>query len=157
MENDPTYARVLHWLSVRALTRAQIQTRLVRQGVDPARADAIIVRLEEQGWVNDVQYAQTFMESKIRQGRMGPHRIRQALAERGIATAIIQEAWDELGVGVNWEEIAETLAKRYDKCDPRAKGRLARHLARQGFSPTMIRRVLERWSEDAKESGEAWH
>lgn len=143
-EHDEAYRKAIRWLAARPLTRVQIRDRLTRAGVDPEVVASVLSRLQAQGYADDARFARDFIAAAVGRGRQGPGRIRRDLSRRGVAPEVIAAAWTTTADDVPWEEIAEDLAKRYDKHDPRTPGRLARRLERQGFSGSVIRRILER-------------
>ena len=76
---------------------ADIRKKLERWGLDATRRQAVIVRLEEEKFVNEARYARSFVRDKFRYNGWGRIKIAQALRQKGIPAAYIEDAiWNRL-------------------------------------------------------------
>ena len=104
-----------------------------------ARVDAVIAWLREHNYLNE----ERFIESRVhaRAGRFGNLRIRQELAQHGVAmTPEASQALKESEL----DRATEVWRRKFSgpPADASEKSRHARFLAQRGFSPEVISRVL---------------
>lgn len=108
-------------------------------GVSVSVTHAVLRRLVERGYVDDVRFAQWWVENrKIRQG-VSTRKLESELRAKGLSSEVIYEAIhstsrDEL------DELRKMIAKKSGKYDDQQK--LIAYLARQGFDYDSIRRAL---------------
>lgn len=129
----------------RALSRSELQRRLVRKGADEADAQAAADWLEDIGAVNDEAYAAAVARDYGRRG-YGPQRVREELRRRGIS----RELWDEAMAQLpDSAAVLDTLIRkkcRGDLSDPREVKRLSDALLRRGFSWGEVRAAVGRYT-----------
>jgi regulatory protein len=135
MSND-AFTWAVRWLARRALTRQELHERLSRRGFDPTAVDQTLKALAERGWIDEDAIAAVIVERGLAHHH-GPRHILSQLVRRGVDDAIVTRYADQLRQ-INWQEIAEPLLRRYDKDDPRARARVLRRLAREGFPVAVL-------------------
>jgi len=142
------YTTALTLLSARELSEAQLRTRLTRRQHDPDEIEATIQKLRRDGTLNDrrVALAAARMESTIR--HRGRARVLQKLRQIGIDGSIAESAVNEV-----FEEVDESalLDRAFERrlrgkaagdLDEKARARIVRGLAAQGFSIDAILKRL---------------
>ena len=125
---------------------ADIRKKLERWGLDATRRQAVIVRLEEEKFVNEARYARSFVRDKFRYNGWGRIKIAQALRQKGIPAAYIEDAMGE----IEDEEYARILQKLLQAkarglkvgTDYERNGKLVRFAASRGFEMPLIMRML---------------
>ena len=125
---------------------ADIRKKLERWGLDATRRQAVIVRLEEEKFVNEARYARSFVRDKFRYNGWGRIKIVQALRQKGIPAAYIEDAMGE----IEDEEYARILQKLLQAkarglkagTDYERNGKLVRFAASRGFEMPLIMRML---------------
>lgn len=140
--------RSMALLKSRPYTEKQMYDKL-RQGFypEPVIAQALLY-LESYGYLDDARYAQDYIdyhrETKSRR------RLEQDLLQKGIAKAVISEAfreWEELGNEVGEaDQIARWIRKKaYDihTSDRKEKQKMAAFLFRKGFNASDIQKALQ--------------
>jgi regulatory protein len=132
-------------LSYKARTTAELRQRLTRKGFSPEATQATLDRLAELKMVDDEGYARQFAQDRVSIGHKGRWRVRQELAKRGISReqveAAMAQAPDETAAA---REVAEKYRARNRRLEPAVLSRrLYAFLARRGFSPDTISRVLD--------------
>ena len=131
-------------LSYKARTAAELKQRLTRKGFSPETVQSTIDRLAELKMVDDAGYARQFVEERVNIGHKGKWRVRGELLKRGIdrkqIDAALEQAPDETAAA---REVAEKYLSRNRRLEPAVlKRRLYALLARRGFSPDTIQRVM---------------
>jgi len=139
----------IRWLGQAPLTRFELERRLTRAGVEDAAA--IVADLAAAGWQSDEAVAELELRRACRR-HDGPQRLGQRLRQRGVdpelATRTVHALDDDTWWAQAWREAARTP---HDEAN---RGRLARRLARRGFSSSVIAQVLERWGQEASQVDE---
>jgi len=125
----------------RALSKKELQDRLVRKGADKQDAREAADWLEEIGAVDDANYAGVIARHYGSRG-YGIARVKEELRRRGVDRSLWEEALAELPEGR--EAIAAYLAKRRpgDLNDPKELKRVTDSLVRRGFSWSDIRAAM---------------
>lgn len=135
--------RAVRLLAQREHSMRELIAKLAAKGVDAATAGLVVDDLRGRGLQSDLRFAEAFVHSRIGRGH-GPVRIRQELAQRGIARELADEALD--GCAERWLELAEAARrKKFGDAPPADRGdwaRQARFLTGRGFPAELIRRVL---------------
>jgi regulatory protein len=120
-------------LSRRERTVKEVRDWLAPREVDEAEAEEAIERLVEMGQLDDERYAALFTQDKRELYGWGPSRIREALAEKGVAhgltdAAVGGESHDELA-----ERAADLIENRDDLDEDRGRGKALAFLTRRGY------------------------
>ena len=142
------YATALMLLSARELSEAQLRTRLTRRQLDPDEIASTIQKLRHDGTLDDrrVALSAARIESTIR--HRGRARVLQKLRHIGIDGSIAESAVNDV-----FEEVDESalLDRAFERrlrgkasgdLDEKARARIVRGLAAQGFSIEAILRRL---------------
>jgi regulatory protein len=114
----PAEARAaLMRLASRAEKSSGDARRLMRGwGVAPADSDRVLAELIEARFIDDARYAAAYTREKTRASGWGAHKIRAALAAKGIARETIADALDEhLDHGAQAARLEKLLARRREK------------------------------------------
>ncbi len=111
-------------------------------------------RLARLGYVDDVQFARSWIADRIRVKSYGRQRIARELAARGVDREIVQAELEAACDDEAEEERARALLGRKIQ-PPRIPGaaeqrKLFAWLVRKGFSPTTARDVLRTYSEQSE-------
>lgn len=116
-----------------------------------ATFDRVLVRLQELNYQSDKRFAEVFCRSRVQRGQ-GPLRIRQELQLRGVESALVQGAMDQMQEEVDWYQLAldllqrkfhrpiDSAATREEQMKERA--RRQRYLAYRGFFSDAIQFAL---------------
>jgi regulatory protein len=131
-------------LSYKARTTTELKQRLARKGFSPDVQSRTLERLAELRMIDDAGYARQFAQDRVSLGHKGKWRVRGELLKRGVAKEHIEEALaaapDETAAA---REVAEKYLSRNRCLEPAVlRRRLYAFLARRGFSPDTIARVI---------------
>jgi regulatory protein len=141
------YRRALRLLARRPRSTAELGRHLARLG-PPEMVRAIQQRLEREGLLDDLRFAQLWAKSRRARRGLGVDRLRKELLARGVRREVIEEALravreeDEVELA---ERLAGARLRTYRGLEPRvAARRLGAYLARRGFPWATVVSVLRR-------------
>jgi regulatory protein len=143
-------AAALELLARRELSQAQLRARLARRGCDDAGIDRAVARLTADGTLDDRRTARAAARLEATVRKRGPARVRQRLLALGIDPDTTEEAVSELFEEVDREALLDqALARRLrgqavGDLDEKARARIIRGLAAQGFALEDVLRRLSR-------------
>ncbi len=134
-------------LSFRMRSKDEMRQRLIKKGYTEDEVNGVIDKLEGLNYLNDREFAQTWVKSRIVSKPLGRSLMYRELKRKGIAVDIIEDVLNESLKGYDEYEVAKELAlKRLGKIkvrDSKMWQRLSGYLARRGFSYEVNKKVLK--------------
>ena len=134
--------KALLMLSRRQFSRRELKDKLLRKGEDEDTAEHCVNWLEQNGFLNDAEYAGAIVRHYSSKG-YGAGRIRGELIKRGIARELWDTAFEESRG--NEDKLDAYISRRLT--DPTDRGevrRISAALLRRGYSWEEIRAALRR-------------
>ncbi len=133
-------------------TEAELR-RLMRQRAEPGDAgetvvDRVAARLKEHGYLDDAAFAETYARLRQENEKLGARSVRQKLAQKGVASRIVDDAVEARYAGTDEETLARQFLERKRMRKPEDEKETARALRRlvaAGFSTSVIYRILRQW------------
>ena len=130
-------------LARREQGRVELTRKLRKRGAPDELINGVRDRLAEEGLLSEARYLESFVAYRAR-GGYGPQRIREELAQRGLARGDIDQALRDSGI--DWfERLHETWRRKYSgrlPSDARERAQQGRFLSYRGYSLEMIGRLL---------------
>ena len=134
--------RAVRIVSASAVSKRDLETRLVRKGETEEQAKEAVKWLSDLNLVDDRQTARQIVDSCIRKG-YGLQRAKQALYEKQIPKSLWEEALE--GYPDQLESIVRLLQQKLrDPDDPKQVKRAIDAALRRGHSYREVKRALER-------------
>jgi regulatory protein len=134
----------MDFLARREYGQTELVKKLADKGFERGIAEQAIRGLSAENLQSDRRFAESFVQSRINQGK-GPVRIRLDLGQRGIGEAAIESALEE--AGANWHALArEIRVKKFGRAQPadfKSKAKQMRFLQYRGFEPGHIQAAME--------------
>ena len=131
--------KAMDFLARRDYGQDELARKLADKGYRRSVVDDELHRLAEEGLQSDTRFAESFVQSRINQGK-GPVRIRADLRQRGILDGVIEGALEE--AACDWYELArEERVKKFGEAAPdefKEKARQMRFLQYRGFEQDHI-------------------
>ncbi len=150
-------AAVLYEYAVGALARkmrsvAELK-RLLRRRIEPGDAgealvEAVILKLKDQKYLNDAEYAAAYTSYRKENEKFGKMRVISDLKARGVHSEVIEKAVAAAYDGANEEKLARQFLQRKRLTKPdgqKQAARVFRTLVRAGFSPRTALAILKKW------------
>lgn len=134
-------------LTRKEYSKADLTEKLALYAEDRDEVIALVDELARENYQSDQRVAETLLSSQKRKGK-GPNRIKLALKNKKLNTALIQEELKE----TDWSIEAYTLkVKKFGKAvekDPKLKAKQIRFLQYRGFDLDTIFKVITRTELD---------
>lgn len=101
---DEAYAKAANYCSVAERSHADLIRKFHSWGIDEALHDALLDRLEQEGFLSAERFVRAFVRDKYRFNGWGPVRIRAELRRHKISSHLINDALAELEEELEEEE-----------------------------------------------------
>jgi len=118
--------------------------------------ELIIVRLKDQGYLNDARYAAAYSSYRRDTEKLGRMRVVTDLKAKGVHSDVIAKAVASVYDDVKEEDLARDYLRRkrlQKPQDQRQTARIFRHLVRAGFGKKTIFTILKNWEVDEETLG----
>jgi regulatory protein len=130
--------------------------RLLRRRVEADElgqtlVELVIVKLKDQRYLNDAQYASTYTSLRRENDKFGRRRVVTELKTRGVHSEVIEKAVSAMYDGLNEETLAREYLRRkrlQKPADQKQAARVFRSLIRAGFGTRTIISILKKWDVD---------
>lgn len=115
--------------------------------------ELIIVRLKDQGYLNDAKYAAAFSSYRRDNEKFGRMRVVTELKAKGVHGDVIEKAVSSVYEDVKEETLARAYLRRKRLQKPKDRdqkqtARIFRQLMRAGFGSKTIFSILKKWDVD---------
>lgn len=138
--------RAMHLLSDMGRTESQLRTKLKQGGYTEEIAEEAIRYVKSFGYVNDAEYVRSFIDS--RKEKKSKKEIYAALKQKGVASEVIEQVFEELDYGEEDSRRAiEALVRKKnyhpETADLKEKQKMMGYLMRKGFRYEDVTNVLQ--------------
>ena len=137
--------RAVRLLAAKPRSIGELRERLLEKlWTDTEIVEAVILKLEEYGYLDDKKYARDLAMSKLRQRPQGARRLKQSLVQRRLDRDTIDSAITQAFDQMPEDELIERAIEKQValRGRPRTHDELRKireHLMRRGFSFDLIR------------------
>jgi regulatory protein len=136
----------LNALVARAKSKGELLAHLKKRGVEDDVAQATIFRLQENGLINDEEFAKAWTQSRHTSKKLSKRIIAGELRTRGVDQLSIDQALDEIDDESEYRTAFSLGMKKYNtmsRLEPEVQiRRIQSLLQRKGFSFPTIARVI---------------
>jgi regulatory protein len=136
----------LNALVARAKSKGELLAHLKKRGVEDDVAQATIFRLQENGLINDADFAKAWTQSRHTSKKLSKRIIAGELRTRGVDQSSIDVALDEIDDESEYRTAFSLGMKKYNtmsRLEPEVQiRRIQSLLQRKGFSFPTIARVI---------------
>src|SRR6185369_11934972 len=130
--------KALSFLKIRPHHSEELRKKLTLRGFPAEQIDEVILKLTEDGFLNNEQFAQNYLDELLRTKTFGFYGLKAKLMQRGIPGAEAENLLKE-NLSIEAETaIAQRIVERAGDLD---KIKLAQKLQRKGFRNQVIRAV----------------
>lgn len=137
------FQRAVKLLAAKPRSIAELREKLLQGRSSKNAVESVIDRLKEYGYLNDENFALSYVSLKVKQRPMGRQRLKRDLALKKVDRVVADEALDQVFAEVSEEALIEqALEKRinnrgFPKTRAEAKS-LFEHLLRCGFPLELV-------------------
>lgn len=148
----------LNQLETQPRSVEELRKAMARKGVAEDIIEYLLSRFAAVGLVDDRAFAIALVNTRTRVARRGGIRIRQELRQKGVSDDIAQQALSQVDPEDELEAAMTFAAKKARSMagldEVVARRRLYGALARRGFTPDVVRRVVQSTLEPENDSFE---
>ena len=143
------FKAALHYLSYRPRSETEIRHRLYRRGFGSEMVEKIIIRLKEKRLIDDMAFAQFWVENRLEFKPLSQRLISLELWQKGVAKRIIDEVTQNADDRVSALKAGRKRVRHLATLDyPEFRYRLGDYLRRRGFSHDTINFAVDHlWQE----------
>ncbi len=143
------------FLSFRMRTEKEVSAFLKKKGVDEQIAGQAIAQLKKQHYVNDLEFAKSYVRDKMRFSTKGPLLIQKELKEKGISEEDRRLALEVYSPEEQLEAAVRFLAKKAKQAKRESqkalRQKLGLQLQQKGFTYEIIEEALQTLPEKSPE------
>lgn len=148
-QEDLAYQRALRYLGTRPRSGAEIATYLKGKEYDEQVIGAVIVRLQEKGYIDDDAFARFWIENRNRFRPKGAQALRYELRQKGVERDTIDTALDaQDDESAAWAAVEGKIDRWATLEKAEFEQKLISFLARRGFRFDVCRRAAaQAWEQ----------
>ena len=126
----------LYHLSFKQRTEKEVKDYLTQHDIQPEIISQVLDNLKKDNWINDREYAHSFIQSNLLTGDKGAFVLTQKLSQKGISSNIIEEELNQFDFTELTDKVAEKLLKKHQgKLPSKAlQDKILQSLINKGFS-----------------------
>lgn len=152
------YQRAVVYLQYALRSEKEVREDLIKHEFEE-QADDVIDLLKSQGFINDAEYAKSYVRTASNLNRKGPRVIEQELFRKGISESDISQSMEEYPFSLRVENAFKLGEKVIHKSSSRStrqtKQKLSEYLMQKGYDTDIIQTVIEDLPFE-KEEAEEW-
>ena len=145
-KNYESYYDALKTLKRTIKTKEEIRKLLTEKKYSKENMSFAINTLEKQGYLNDKNYANSYVHNAIITTNKGPKKIALELDKKGVELHDYNEALNEFSKDLEKEKIEKLISKKiksnHNKSSRALKQKIELDLINNGFSKDLIKEVL---------------
>ncbi|RKQ31401.1 recombination regulator RecX [Oceanobacillus halophilus] len=154
-----SYGMAINYLSYRMRTKKEMRDYLVKKEVEPEHIPIIVDRLMNEKLLDDKQFAQMFVRTRMSTSNKGPMLIKKELMEKGVQADIASEAIGLYPYDVQYEKVAKMLEKKLQTSKKESfqkqLQKIQGNLIQKGFGQAVITDAISEVKEE-KDEDEEW-
>jgi regulatory protein len=148
----------LRLLTVRPRAEREIRDRLRQKGFGAAAIDATVAKLEGWRYLDDAEFARTWVANREANQPRGRRLLEQELRQKGVEREVVRDtiAAADLDEAQTALDLGRAKLRSYASLDPAvARRRLGSYLARRGYGYDVVRPTLETlFGENEEDAGD---
>ncbi|WP_058304005.1 RecX family transcriptional regulator [Gorillibacterium timonense] len=145
-EKHRAYLDAIRFISVRSRSIDEVRKKLKTRGYEPPMIQQVLDQLGEQGYLNDLDFAELWTKERITLQKKGRKWVEQELRQKGVNKQIISDAIGRIDPEEEKQQALTVATKRWKLLsgEPADKKRkLFAFLARRGYSPQLVSAVVK--------------
>jgi regulatory protein len=139
-EYDKAYNKAIKFLDLRLHTSFELKRKLQQRGFKEEAIDKAIEDLKGVGFLNDLQFAEVFLDNLIRFKSFGYYGLKAKLLQRGIDGNMVEKLLKEK---LTLEGEKKIALRFVEKARERDRIKIAQSLSRKGFRSEVINDLVK--------------
>jgi len=137
------------YLSYRPRSEFELRKRLLQRGFNGDSIEAVLIKLKEQGLVDDMAFAQFWRDNRESFNPRSQWLTKSELRQKGVASDITDQVVDAIDDEDSAYRAAQSKVRNLPRSDYQLfQRRLGEYLKRRGFGYRVINHTVERlWQE----------
>ncbi|MED3623758.1 recombination regulator RecX [Neobacillus thermocopriae] len=152
------YNLAVHYLARRMRSEKEVRDYLNSKEVDEPVINEVLLKLSEQKYLNDREFAAAYVRTQVNTTDKGPEVIKLELKEKGISEALINQSLDEFTQEQQIEKVSKISEKFFKKNLKESfriqKQKLEQMLLRKGYPYEVIHIVIDDMDRHKEEDEE---
>ena len=141
---NKAYQHALHYLSYRPRTRQEVTQNLQKKEYSDEAIDLVIERLESLSYIDDVAFAQSWIENRSIHNPKGRTALAYELRQKGLTQAEIDQSLEDLDeTTLAWQAVQKKMRQWRTLDEATLRQKVKGYLARRGFTYSTISTVFE--------------
>jgi regulatory protein len=156
---EPLFSWLTRFCAYRERCIKEVRWKLQSKGFMGEAAEEFIIKLQEQGYLNEERYAVLFAGGHFRQKQWGRRKIEAALRAKGIPAPVIRNALNELSASEYRQtlfRLTEKIWRQQARYPPAIRwARVRAALLRRGYEPEKMTEARQHLATLEKKTGAA--
>ncbi|QQK75570.1 recombination regulator RecX [Salicibibacter cibarius] len=155
--------KALHFLAKRMRTETEVRDKLQNEAIPSEHIEPVVERMKAIGYINDKEYAHTYVRTMMSTTDKGPGSMRRYLQEKGVNDLAITGALEQYDEEKQIDVILKVIEKKEKTTSKDSltmkKKKLTEALLRKGFKQSTVAVAFEAhdFSRDANDERQALH
>ncbi len=150
MSDSKVIPKARKYCAYQERSQQELRDKLYSWGLHRKEVEEVIVKMIEEGFINEERFAIAFAGGKFRMKRWGKIKIKQALKKKKVSDYCLRKALSQIDssdYSKALEKVLKDYSKKISEKNPlRKKYRLAQHAISKGYEPEMVWEML-RWED----------
>jgi len=139
--DDNSFNRALRYAAIRNHSQWEMEQYLKRKDVSETQSNIIIARLGDLGFIDDQNFARSWIENRRLLKPVSKRRLEQELRQKHVDSEIIQKAMED-DPAKEIDVLKILILKKRQQSSYKDNHRLMGYLSRQGFSYNDIKNAM---------------
>ncbi len=154
-----SYTLAINYLSYRMRTKKEMYDYLIKKEVDDEHITHIMEKLIAEGLLNDQQFAEAFVRTRMNTSEKGPMLIKKELMEKGVRDTLAEEAVASYTYDTQFEKAMKLAKKKFQSGKSKSYRQQLQHvqgtLLQKGFTGDVVQ-VVAGELQDEKDDHAEW-
>ena len=135
----------------------ELKQKLIRRGNSKDIVELVLSDLRSNGYIDDLEFAKTFRDEKLKKRKSGLSKIKAGLFQKGVDSKIIEAVLEETdktsSEGIAFELAEKKLhsVKLKENDQRKIRQKLSAYLFSKGFDGEIIRNVIDKLNQEEDE------
>lgn len=140
--DDKVYGNALRYAAMRLRSRWELESYLQRKQASPDLAQQIMDKLERIGMINDLAFAQAWVENRHLLRPTSKRKLQQELQAKCVPSEVIQQVL-QADETTDQESLQDIVQRKRRQAKYQDDLKLMQYLARQGYGYSDIKNALQ--------------